>query len=430
MILFIDQSGLNNEIAIYLGQNHEVIFAHGFQNVEIKGQFVTYISIKELIVKKVEPEIIVLLGDLRILGFVYNSFPQATIVSTLGTEIPAGIPVNVPFTLVTPPGKNIKELLYEKMALLTDVVEIDALKEWDKLISRLKRERMNLTMKESQNLKILMIKRSRLAEAPDELAKAINRYTPHHADVGPQAKTGYNILHYHNVYTHAKHDKKLIQYHSEPSRVTFPYHFRNLPTFPKKQLVISQYHATLPEYRNCQVVKNVINFDDPSYTPTYKNRNKIKIGYSPSTTSRVNEYYDKGYEQTKKILESIDGIEFDIINGVSLKECIKRKADCDIIIDECVTGSFHRSGLEGLALGKMTICWLKPKVEEMLKNLVQDRIPFENINIDNLQSFLISKRDSPIEDIHAVGKKNREWMEEHWNPKHIAESFIEIYKGL
>jgi len=424
MILFIDTFGLDNDIAFHLEEN--IYFFHNISNVNIVGNNIKYFHLNDFhIISKQNIEIVVIIGNFSMLNQIYSMFPNAHIIIKLAKEIPMGIPCNIPFTLVSPKNTNAKQIIYEKIGLLVNVEEIETLEEWKILFKKL-RSTENLTMISSNKLNILLIKRSKLAEAPDELAKAINKYTPHHADIDCVPLKNYNVLHYNNIFIPTSHTKTIIQYHSEPSRVTFKNKFEN---FPKTELVLSQYHATLPEYSHCQIVQNVINFETDLYNLHF-NENKLKIGYSPSITKNVNRYYNKGYDETKKILESLENVEIDIITGQSLEECIRRKSKCDIIIDECVKGSFHRSGLEGLALGKMTICWINDSVVEMLKENISKEIPFENIYINNLKEFLEKCQKMSRTEIHDIGKKNRKWMETHWHPKDIANKYIQIYKNL
>ena len=124
-------------------------------------------------------------------------------------------------------------------------------------------------------------------------------------------------------------------------------------------------------------------------------------------------------------------IEYDIIINVPLNECLKRKSKCNIIIDECVTSSYHRSGLEGLALGKMTICSIGKEVEKVIKDTCGcDNIPFENIWIDNLENELIKIIDLGREYINNKGEENKKWMERYWNPIDIANEYINYYEEI
>lgn len=264
-------------------------------------------------------------------------------------------------------------------------------------------------------MKILHYKKTKIADAPDELAKAIRRYTKHEAFVSDNPACDCDIIHFHNHYFRT--DKRcLIQYHSEPFRVD--------RTFKGTSLVLDQYHSTLKEYAHCLPVRNVINYED--YEINYI-KDKIKIGYSPSVTRNVNQYYDKGYAQTVSIIKKM-GVEYDIITGVSLEECINRKTECNIIIDECVTNSFHRSGLEGLGLGKLTICSLGDRVIDNIKKY-SSIVPFHNIWINELEEGLKNIINEGINYIIYQGFKSRQWMEMYWSPKDIVKEYINIYKG-
>lgn len=431
MLLFIDNKGLNNEAATFLGETEKVVFVHNFKNCNITNDWVKYVPITNLeYLKTLDPEIIIIVDDFTIINTMRSIYPNASVVVILGQGVPTQIPSNLQFTLVAPPNTGIRDRVYAQTSLLMDVKEIGNVKDWKPFIAELRQSKRDITAIPAVKNRVLMIKRTRLAFAPDELAQAINKYTKYHADVDCVPRPDYQILHYHNVYIPAKHNRKVIQYHSEPQRVTFSHFFKPEKEFPKRELVISQYHATLPEYKHCQIVQNVINFDNPQYELKFVK--KIRIGYSPSTVTRINEYFDKGFQQTLAILKSIPNIEFDIITGVPLEECIRRKSECSIIIDECVTGSFHRSGLEGLALGKMTICWLKPDVVQVLKDVTGDeRCPFENIHIDNLKEFLTETcAKMSIQEINDRGVENRRWMKRNWHPKIIAKKFEKMYDEM
>ena len=199
-------------------------------------------------------------------------------------------------------------------------------------------------------------------------------------------------------------------------------------------MVVGQYQATLPEYKGFKIVRNIIDFYTDYYNVKKNNHNnKIRIGFSPSNVKKRSKWETKGLGQTSKILKKLENrfsnIEVDIITNIPLGECIKRKSNCDIIIDECVTSSFHRSGLEGLALGKLTICSLDSKVINILQKVSKSKIiPFDNIWIENLEEELIKITKKGKEYINKIGLRNRQWMEKYWNPKDIVIEYIEFYK--
>jgi hypothetical protein len=268
-----------------------------------------------------------------------------------------------------------------------------------------------------------------IAYAPEAICEVINKYTDHHAyvfGIKTSLKQNTEIVHQHNKDTFNFH-KKIIQYHSEPFRVTLDV------KIPK--LVISQYHATLPEYAGCTIVRNPINIFDKIYIPKYNDK-KIRIGYSPSSDKVTSIWADKGYKETIPILEQLkkqykDLIEVDIIIGVSLDECLKRKSMCNIFIDEVKTASYHRSGLESLGMGILSICSVSKDVEKVfLKSSGATKNPFVNVYHNELFKTLSLIIEKGLDEILLQGWYSRNWMETNWNPQVIAEEYIKIYKKI
>ena len=293
--------------------------------------------------------------------------------------------------------------------------------------------------------KIGIFKRSCMAWAPDELVRCINKYSdvfeatllnPELGNFGAETKDDipvlkeynfddFDLIHFNNKYF-STNKPKIIQYHSpyDPSIITV--------NFPGTKTVVAQYHATLPGYQGCLLVRNVIDHNIEDYSSYYANT-KIKIGYSPSVKiSGFAAHESKGWNETCAVLNNLKSrcdADIDIIVDVDIKECIRRKRLCDVIIDECVTGSYHRSGLEGLALGKMTICSLSPAVINILNRASKTNIvPFENIGISQLENFLYDLVvNQGIEKVHNKGRSCRLWFDTYWSPEDIVKEFETIY---
>ena len=280
---------------------------------------------------------------------------------------------------------------------------------------------------------IAHFKETPIAHAPEAISEIINKYTDHKSYVfgygyrGKKLTPMTDILHLHNIDRKHGFNKKVIQYHSEPFRVT-------LDTNCKK-LVIGQYHATLPEYKNCTIVRNPIDIYDIKFIPKYQNK-KITIGYSPSSTSPTSIWADKGYAETYPVLQKIkakygNSVEIDIIVDVPLDECLRRKSLCNIFIDEVKTISYHRSGLESLAMGIPTVCSIGPSVEKVLLNSSgAPNSPFINVTHTQLEVKLIELINMGLNGLLEIGYNNRLWMEKYWSPNVIANEYIEIYKKL
>jgi hypothetical protein len=277
---------------------------------------------------------------------------------------------------------------------------------------------------------IAHFKNTPIANAPEAVSEVINKYTEHksyvlgysYSGVGLKADT--DIVHQHNL-NNFNFKNKVIQYHSEPFRVDLNVNIR--------KMVIAQYHATLPEYKNCLIVRNPIDLYNPVFFPKYNNK-KIRIGYSPSTLVPQSIWADKGYHETIPILNEIkeifkDKIEIDLITNVPLPECLRRKSMCNIFIDEVKTDSYHRSGLEGLGMGIATICSVSADVEKVfLKSAQADKNPFINVYHQNLKNKLIELINSGLDNLMEIGYNNRLWMEKYWHPSTIANEYIKIYE--
>jgi hypothetical protein len=270
-----------------------------------------------------------------------------------------------------------------------------------------------------------------IAQAPDELAKCIGKYSDNHSFVITpgnlaDAKKCDKIICHNKFYSFDKPTALMV--HSEPEMVDY-----NAPVSVK--MVISQYHATLPQFEKFVKVKNIIDFETAEYNIN-EVVGKIRIGYSPSRMNKMGNWHDKGYSQTVKILKTIKAyyphlVDIDIIHGVPLAECISRKSKCNLIIDECITGSYHRSALEGLALGKATICYVSPDVEKVLKEVTGcDNIPFINVDINNLEQELCKLVELGWGNLNRIGNKNRTWMETYWHPRNIVNEFLRIYETI
>lgn len=301
---------------------------------------------------------------------------------------------------------------------------------------------------------VIHIKFTKLADAPDHLVNCLKKYKSSyfnniillHFDLNISIEeflievekylvnNKTNIIHYHNLYLDISILKikylirTIIQYHSEPTRVSL-----KAPVDIK--LVLNQYHMTLPEYKDCVIIQNIIDYNNKVYTHDYNiNNDRIRIGYSPSILHSENKYYDKGFFETNKILELLrtnfpDIVEYDIIYNVSLEECISRKSICNIIIDECKTGSFHRSGLEGLALGKTSIAYLSPELEQSSKKFFNSDIPFINTQLKNLYNTLSKLIHNPYK-IKEIGTKNKDWFLKYYNINNILNRYIDIYQKI
>ena len=279
-------------------------------------------------------------------------------------------------------------------------------------------------------MKIAHYKRTNLALAPDEIVRATNEFTVHKAVLNPPPDYKADIWHFHNrIHPKLKYaPNQLLQYHSKPGICD--------KLFPGCKISIAQYPALYPEYNLSGIVRNIIPIHDPMFKPSYVELPYIKVGYSPSNILQTRgESDDKGYHETINILSKLvktypNKFTFDPIIEVSYDECIRRKNQCNVIIDECITGSYHKCTLEGLALGKLTICSLSKEIEKLLFPYCMAAHPIQNIGIMDLEDFLSGCIKFGPSWLIPRGKKSREWMEKYWRPQDIIRDYISIYEDI
>jgi hypothetical protein len=180
------------------------------------------------------------------------------------------------------------------------------------------------------------------------------------------------------------------------------------------------------------VVRNIIEID--KIKPSIEKLNKIRVGFSPSTLEKRSKWFDKGYLQTKSILEKVKRFfptefEFDIVTGVSLVDCLARLNRCNIIIDECVTPSYHRCSLQGLSMGKITLCSMSNEMEGVLKRYAPT-IPIVNVWIIDLEETLVDLIHAGTDYIYKKGAESRKWIETYWRPEDIIKEYTDIYEDI
>lgn len=193
--------------------------------------------------------------------------------------------------------------------------------------------------------------------------------------------------------------------------------------------VVGQYQASLPEFKDWKIVPNPIPLWESDYQNCEKNK-ELSICYTPFGTHEsypeTHKFYwhSKGFETTLKILEKLEkrfGIKIETTRGgqISHSESLAMKRRSHIVIDECVTGSYHRNSLEGLAAGCVVVNGVGkiPAVAEIFSQCASGAkdVPFVSSDLNNLEKTLESLINYGIENLQIAGEQNRKWMETHWD---------------
>lgn len=192
--------------------------------------------------------------------------------------------------------------------------------------------------------------------------------------------------------------------------------------------VVGQYQAVLPEFKNWSIVPNPLPFWEDVYSNRHKN-GQISICYTPFgkhekyPKNHQLYWHSKGFETTNKILGKLSqrfDLKLEITKDKQIPhtESIAMKCHSHIVIDECVTGSYHRNSLEGLAAGCVVVngVGILPKVDKVFEFCSGTaEIPFTFSDLGNLERTLENLILQGKEKLEKTGEENRKWLEKNWN---------------
>jgi hypothetical protein len=194
-------------------------------------------------------------------------------------------------------------------------------------------------------------------------------------------------------------------------------------------VVVGQYQATLPEFAGWGVVPNPVPLWERAFTPEPKG-DTVRIAYTPSgrhesyPESHRLYWHGKGYETTMRVLDTLARrypIEVTAVRDrqMSHAEALAAKRRAHIVIDECVTGSYHRNSLEGLACGTVVVngVGMRDGVVKAFNNCSDGTtdLPFVRADRDTLEPVLAKLIEAGPSELSEIGRCNRVWMEKHWD---------------
>jgi len=289
-------------------------------------------------------------------------------------------------------------------------------------------------------MKIAIVSRTPLAASPWELFKALRKYTHHEVTLINQ------------IYRYG--DGRSFPYHmllNSPNGDGFSalknadiwhvhnYWIQELDQFNKRPLVLGQLHS-LPRLGSWRALidrsdiaytikqpgqekeynlPGLPNLIDPHEYYPMRRTDKIRIAFAPTTKRPPNLTDSKGYYEVKNILAAVArerDIEIVWIEGKPYKENLKLKQSAHILIDDVVTGNWHRTSLEGACFGCAVI------------NKVQ-KIPFVYANLKTLKDRLLWLIDDPVM-LFDMQEQARLWVLQEWHAIDMVKEYTNAYRRL
>ncbi len=163
---------------------------------------------------------------------------------------------------------------------------------------------------------------------------------------------------------------------------------------------------------------------------TWESKESLIIQHSPSNRSKKgsNDIILPALEELKK--EDID-IEIEFLENLSNRECVERKKNGSIFIDQiCETGFYGMSAIESMQFGIPVIAWISENAKEQSKGKINSDCPViicrDKEEVKNKIRYYSNNR----EELERLSKKTKEYADNLHSFESIGKTWSEIYKKL
>lgn len=288
------------------------------------------------------------------------------------------------------------------------------------------------------NMKVVMLSKTPLAGAVYETVKCLRKYAgldirwiaiknryndgrvfpkdllwSENSDLCLKLIREADIIHMHNeIFPYAReiweHKNLVVQFHSVPKRADFDEMCKlTIHCYTLKQ-PLQEFEYNLPGLPNLMDPEEYFPIDKPI-------GNKLKIVFAPTNDWPSSSKGSKGKYEVIKILDEFSAIaDVEIFSNLPYEVNLKLKRESDILIDDVVNRTFHKTTIEGCCFGLVVLTstisrgWLYADLNT-LRDLISDLI-------DDYEKVKIWKMFS------------REWIKTEWHPKNLVNLYMEVYR--
>lgn len=206
---------------------------------------------------------------------------------------------------------------------------------------------------------------------------------------------------------------------------------RNLRYFAKHvSAAIVQDHELLPyveDYYEAEGKKVYVLprlFDIHRCQPSYPEQPGREVMIVHAPTQR--EF--KGTEMINQTIERLQEelpIRYELVEEMSHDKAWELYQQADIIIDQILCGAYGNLSVEGMALGKPVICYIRPDLADQYP----PELPIVSANPDTLQDVLAELVQDHARRVE-LGRQGRAYVEKHHNAETVIHSLISIYQNV
>ncbi len=322
-------------------------------------------------------------------------------------------------------------------------------------------------------MKVVHISATPLAGSPIRIVNALNKYTDVQArSINLNAKAygvltfpedllwnenkeecediirEADILHFHHWFDFSSKDnsfkfdffaamkkdaRHLIHWHSNPMTISSlaGQSVDSIVSSNIPQMVVAQFHESY--YPNACPVPLIVEVE--SLSPKLEQAEKPVVFFSPSSKRHAYEerWETKGKPEVVHFLDSLKRerkLDYRLVENIPFADCNKMRGECDIVIDDIVTGGFHTTSLESMALGKPTFSYMDARTQMVLSQLSGTTdCPLINVRYQDAKNILrelAENRGLRKE----IGQFSRDWMVKYYSEERMVGSYKRAYSNL
>ena len=204
--------------------------------------------------------------------------------------------------------------------------------------------------------------------------------------------------------------KMLLQFHSCPIRGSFKL---------LRGLTSHVYTVSQPMQQREYNLPGLPNMMDPEeYKPkTGSFGSRLKVIFAPTNNWDTHVIGSKAATDVTSILrQAVPYVDVEVFSTLNYLENLERKKQADILIDDLVGKTFHKTALEGCCFGLAVLT-------------STDHGGWINTNLSSLVSILrrlFGERDY----LREWKKKSREWLLNEWHPVKLVKVYEDAYKKI
>jgi hypothetical protein len=169
-----------------------------------------------------------------------------------------------------------------------------------------------------------------------------------------------------------------------------------------------------------------ISLDEWRPVYTQLEQRPLRIGHAPSHRKA------KGTDIILATLHelALEGYEFELelIEGLSNEQARQKYEYIDVMIDQLHAGWYGGLAVEAMALGKPVMAYIRDEDLKFIPPQMQVDLPVYRLTIENLKDDLRRILQMPRQELHALAKRSRRFVECWHDPLRIAAEIKQDYE--